>query len=421
MAVHVFVGPSCPSSVLSERFPLARLHPPIRHGDLYSRVVESGDSVVIVDGSYHQQLALRHKEILDALARGITVVGAASIGALRAIELSSYGMIGVGAVYGWYRDGVFDGDDAVAVAQLDGHNLNGLSIPLVDVYAAIVDGRAAGVLDDDQAREFLGLSENEYYPLRTWERLRTLAAGSGLSAFGAWCEKRLAADPHAFDQKRADCLEAVTFACRQQAAPKPAVRGAASDRSAPDRDWRTEFTRRWGNAFAARPDGLTPAQRLAFQQLFGGDFTTVWWEFLGEFCPGGLSAHVAAHLGVDAVGWLDDPQRRSLIAGLVLPTPDLTDRRQAEFLLQNESAQDRATASRYLADTEAHLRRRQDRSLTQVAQSTCDAVLARVWGCGRDLTAPAQLRGLPSPAHAAAAMRPFIIGYLQDIAAVANA
>lgn len=45
--------------------------------------IRSGDTVVITGGVYHQAPALRHKEILAAMGRCVTVIGAASIGALR--------------------------------------------------------------------------------------------------------------------------------------------------------------------------------------------------------------------------------------------------------------------------------------------------------------------------------------------------
>ena len=56
-----------------------------------------------------------HKEILWAMAQGIHVFGAASIGALRAAELDAFGMRGIGRIYEAFRDGVLEDDDEVAV------------------------------------------------------------------------------------------------------------------------------------------------------------------------------------------------------------------------------------------------------------------------------------------------------------------
>jgi hypothetical protein len=43
--------------------------------------------------------AVGHREIISALKAGVCVVGGSSMGALRASELDSYGMIGVGRIY----------------------------------------------------------------------------------------------------------------------------------------------------------------------------------------------------------------------------------------------------------------------------------------------------------------------------------
>jgi len=53
----------------------------------------------IVDGNFETVATVWHKEILWAMAQGIHVYGAASIGALRAAELAEFGMKGVGAIF----------------------------------------------------------------------------------------------------------------------------------------------------------------------------------------------------------------------------------------------------------------------------------------------------------------------------------
>lgn len=72
-------------------------------------------AMVLIDGLFEDRPAVRHKEILWALSQGIMMIGAASMGALRAAELHSFGMIGVGLVYRWYRRWPLTAEDAVAV------------------------------------------------------------------------------------------------------------------------------------------------------------------------------------------------------------------------------------------------------------------------------------------------------------------
>jgi len=62
----------------------------------------------IVDGYFERVPAVWHKEILWAMSRGVHVLGAASMGALRAAELHPFGMVGVGAIFEGFRDGELD-------------------------------------------------------------------------------------------------------------------------------------------------------------------------------------------------------------------------------------------------------------------------------------------------------------------------
>src|SRR4029434_6356953 len=71
--------------------------------------------IAIIDGTFESRAAIWHKEILLALARGVSVFGASSMGALRGAELAVCGMIGVGRIFEAYRDGLYTDDDEVAV------------------------------------------------------------------------------------------------------------------------------------------------------------------------------------------------------------------------------------------------------------------------------------------------------------------
>src|SRR5215208_3137160 len=89
--------------------------PPVQQGDLL-RIAELAPTYVcIVDGAFFHVPSVTHKEILLTLERGVGVLGAASLGALRAAELDGFGMEGTGAIYRLYKSGKIDGDDEVAV------------------------------------------------------------------------------------------------------------------------------------------------------------------------------------------------------------------------------------------------------------------------------------------------------------------
>ena len=72
-------------------------------------------AIALVDGVFESVPSVWHHELLDALDAGVAVFGGASMGALRAAELAPHGMVGVGGVLGWYRDGLVRGDDEVAL------------------------------------------------------------------------------------------------------------------------------------------------------------------------------------------------------------------------------------------------------------------------------------------------------------------
>jgi len=93
MSIVVFLGMSLPHAEASTRLK-ARFLPPVRRGDL-PQLPSSVKMVGIIDGVFLSESAVGHREIIDLLKRGVTVVGGGSMGALRAAELQDLGMIGV--------------------------------------------------------------------------------------------------------------------------------------------------------------------------------------------------------------------------------------------------------------------------------------------------------------------------------------
>ena len=157
MSRYVFLGPTLPLAEAKGLLDAVYL-PPVRQGDLLRLVREQRPSVVgIVDGYFRDVPACWHKEILFALASGVHVLGAASMGALRAAELDGFGMVGIGTVYAAYRSGrfepyraeLFEDDDEVAV--LHGPPETGflaLSEAMVNIRATLAQAASAGVIDE---------------------------------------------------------------------------------------------------------------------------------------------------------------------------------------------------------------------------------------------------------------------------------
>src|ERR1051326_4602486 len=104
MIAIVFSGPSLPPS----KAPVVagvEWRPPVRQGDLYKAALSRPALIGVIDGTFELVPTVWHKEILWAMAHGIHVYGAASIGALRAAELDTFGMQGIGRIYEAYRNG----------------------------------------------------------------------------------------------------------------------------------------------------------------------------------------------------------------------------------------------------------------------------------------------------------------------------
>jgi hypothetical protein len=149
----VFVGPSLRTSLRPSALWNVEYRPPAAFGDLARAVLEGVSVIGLIDGLFEDRAAVWHKEILFALSEGVSVFGAASMGALRAAECARFGMIGVGDVFQRFADGELIDDDAVAQvhapAELD---YAALSEPLVNIEATCARLLAAGLISPLEAQ-----------------------------------------------------------------------------------------------------------------------------------------------------------------------------------------------------------------------------------------------------------------------------
>lgn len=218
MSVVVFCGPSLPQSEVVERLPGAIVLGPVACGDLY-RALRSRPAIIgVIDGYFDQRLSVWHKEILWALACGVRVVGAASMGALRAAELAAFGMQGIGRIFEWYRDGVIEDDDEVALTHESAQrDYAPLCEPMVNVRATLQRAVELEVISDAVERALIVEGKRLFYPDRRWHALvagaRATVPPSELERFTGWLQ-----EGNRVDQKRLDALELID-ALRQSDAP----------------------------------------------------------------------------------------------------------------------------------------------------------------------------------------------------------
>jgi hypothetical protein len=109
--VCVFVGPTRLKKVPRR----VHVFEPAALGSVFRAIDEGYKLICLIDGYFGNTPSVWHKEILFALKSGVTVCGSSSIGALRAAELHSFGMLGFGRVYRAFRRGVLQDDDEVCV------------------------------------------------------------------------------------------------------------------------------------------------------------------------------------------------------------------------------------------------------------------------------------------------------------------
>jgi hypothetical protein len=214
MAVIAFAGPSLPTPDRAA-FPGVDWRPPCEAGDLLRLDAKAGDVLCIIDGWFDHRPSVRHKEILELLSRDIRILGASSIGALRAAEMERFGMEGIGAIFRAYATGRLTGDDEVALAHGPvAWDWRPLSVPLVDVRATLCRALRMCALDRAAVEALLRSAKGFHYLDRTWPDVIAAASLPGSAAHLADRIGRLAVG-----QKRIDALACVEAALRPGAAP----------------------------------------------------------------------------------------------------------------------------------------------------------------------------------------------------------
>lgn len=172
--VVVFLGPSL--DLEAARAVLAAdYRPPAARGDVLAAAREGARIIGLIDGVFFQSCSVAHREILEAMRLGARVLGASSMGALRAAELDVLGMEGVGEVYRAYRDGEIVSDDEVALV-FDPESGTPLSEPLVNIRWTLAAAVGGGVLAETEAAAILEAAQGLYFPDRTYDAICERAA-----------------------------------------------------------------------------------------------------------------------------------------------------------------------------------------------------------------------------------------------------
>jgi len=198
----IFLGPSLPLDEAKAVCPDALFLPPAAQADLLSAVGRfKPDIIGLIDGVFLQDLSVWHKEILYALKQDVVVIGASSMGALRAAETARYGTLGAGEIFRQYAEGTLTDDDEVALVH--GPSDSGyrkFSEPMVNVRATFARAVEQGVVAADALPAMLAAAKAIHFTERTWPAIYAALPGDvdGL--------KRFVASSYV-DQKKLDALD----------------------------------------------------------------------------------------------------------------------------------------------------------------------------------------------------------------------
>jgi len=183
----------------------AEYRPPAGRGDIAAVVGKGFSAIGLIDGVFYQRAAVAPREILYAIENGITVVGGSSMGAIRASELDSCGMLGVGRIYGWYKDGTINSDDEVALI-FNPETFQPISEPLVNIRSTIELLLGEEKISDGEGGLLLDAAKKTPFQLRNYMRVVQGAMNMGLEKARAATILSMMKEERV-DQKRLDAVE----------------------------------------------------------------------------------------------------------------------------------------------------------------------------------------------------------------------
>ncbi|MBO9127185.1 MULTISPECIES: TfuA-like protein [unclassified Rhizobium] len=173
----IFAGPTLFGAALPPSADY-EIRPPARQGDVYRAIMDGANVIGLIDGIYEHVPAIWHKEILFGLSRGVHMLGAASMGALRAAECATYGMIGIGEIYEGFASNALEDDSDVAQTHAPAEmGYLPLSEPLVNVRATISRCLALAHISREEHDALQAAARAIFFKERTYRQLVRRALG----------------------------------------------------------------------------------------------------------------------------------------------------------------------------------------------------------------------------------------------------
>src|SRR5919107_228337 len=162
----IFIGPTLSIDKAKEILD-ADYRPPAKKGDLLKLIPTAVKFVGLIDGYFLQDYPPTPIEVYNLLRKkDVMVFGSSSLGALRAVELKKFGIIGIGKIFELFLKGIIDSDDEVAVTFTGYAGYK--SDALIDIRYNLFLALKNNIIDNYTKKIILRISKNTYFPYRTY-------------------------------------------------------------------------------------------------------------------------------------------------------------------------------------------------------------------------------------------------------------
>lgn len=163
----IFIGPTLSIDKAKEILD-ADYRPPAKKGDLLKLIPTAVKFVGLIDGYFLQDYPPTPIEVYNLLRKkDVLVFGSSSLGALRAVELKRFGMMGIGKIFNLFLKGVIDSDDEVAVTFTGYREYQ--SDALIDIRYNLFLAQKKQIIDKNTKRNILRIAKKTYFPYRTYD------------------------------------------------------------------------------------------------------------------------------------------------------------------------------------------------------------------------------------------------------------
>lgn len=144
---------------------------PAKKGDFLMLSQDSDEKkyVGFIDGVFLHDYPPSPIEVYHlATRKNIELIGASSLGALRAVELEKFGMKGIGKIFQLYKNGIINADDEVAVTFVRENNIL-QSEAMIDIRFNLFLAYKKGIITNQTKKRIAKIAKNIYFPFRNYE------------------------------------------------------------------------------------------------------------------------------------------------------------------------------------------------------------------------------------------------------------